>query len=196
MRTATKWAAGALAALAFAAGCSDSGRSRELTGPRQSLEAAGARTVIVSPHSGQVQAWNLINWGDRFDVDRPLDSARPEDKAWIDSQYEEALITASKDEESQALRLVDEWKRAYNPDTTGSTPPAVATSPAPPAAQSPAVASTPPLPLRAPNGQPPAKLATPSAPAFGTKVGDQQQTEYGTQSTGAKVPPAPQLPSD
>jgi uncharacterized protein len=127
-----------------------------------------------------------------------LDSARPEDKAWIDSQYEEALITASKDEEAQALALVDEWKRAYSsPDTTGSTPPVIATSPAPPAAQQPpAVASTPPVPPRAPNSQPPAKLATPSAPAFGTKVGDQQQTEYGTQSTGAKVPPAPQLPSD
>ena len=50
----------------------------ELTGPRKALEAAGARTVLVSPHGGQVRAWNLTNWGDRFDVDRPLDQARPE----------------------------------------------------------------------------------------------------------------------
>jgi protease I len=34
--------------------------------------------VLVSPHSGQVRAWNLTNWGDMFDVDRPLDQARPE----------------------------------------------------------------------------------------------------------------------
>lgn len=49
----------------------------ELTGPRKALEA-GAKTVLVSPHGGQVRAWNLTNWGDIFDVDRPLDQARPE----------------------------------------------------------------------------------------------------------------------
>ena len=32
----------------------------------------------MSPHGGQVRAWNLTDWGDMFDVDRPLDEARPE----------------------------------------------------------------------------------------------------------------------
>ena len=32
----------------------------------------------MSPHGGQVRAWNLTDWGDMFDVDRPLDQARPE----------------------------------------------------------------------------------------------------------------------
>ncbi len=50
----------------------------ELTGPRQALEAAGAKTVLISPHSGQVRAWNLTQWGDMFDVNCPLDTARPE----------------------------------------------------------------------------------------------------------------------
>ena len=50
----------------------------ELTGPRKALEAAGAKTILVSPHGGQVRAWNLTNWGDMFDVDRPLDQGRPE----------------------------------------------------------------------------------------------------------------------
>jgi protease I len=50
----------------------------ELTGPRKALDAAGARTVLVAPRSGQVRAWNLTNWGDMFDVNQPLDQARPE----------------------------------------------------------------------------------------------------------------------
>src|SRR4051812_35635901 len=37
----------------------------ELTGPRKALEAAGAGTVLVSPHAGQDRAWNLTDWGDR-----------------------------------------------------------------------------------------------------------------------------------
>jgi hypothetical protein len=36
----------------------------ELTGPRKAPDAAGAGTVLISPHSGQVPAWNVTNWGD------------------------------------------------------------------------------------------------------------------------------------
>ena len=50
----------------------------ELTGPRKVLEAAGAKTVLVAPHPGQVRAWNMANWGDMYDVDRPLGQVRPE----------------------------------------------------------------------------------------------------------------------
>jgi len=50
----------------------------ELTGPRKALDAAGAKTVLIAPHSGQVRAWNLTNWGEMFDVDRTLDAAKPE----------------------------------------------------------------------------------------------------------------------
>ena len=67
-----------LAGMTVAILVADAFEQVELTGPRKALEAAGAKTVLVSPHSGQVRAWNLTNWGDMFDVDRPLDQARPE----------------------------------------------------------------------------------------------------------------------
>lgn len=50
----------------------------EMVEPRKALDAAGAKTVIVSPQSGQVKAWNHTDWGDKFPVDLSLDQARPE----------------------------------------------------------------------------------------------------------------------
>src|SRR2546430_11865047 len=49
----------------------------EMTKPREALEEAGAETKIVSPKSGQIQGMNPANKGDKFDVDIPLDEARP-----------------------------------------------------------------------------------------------------------------------
>jgi protease I len=51
----------------------------ELTGPRQALDDAGASTTIVSPEKQRVKGWNHTEWGDEFQVDVPLDQARPED---------------------------------------------------------------------------------------------------------------------
>ena len=51
----------------------------EMTKPREALEEAGAETKIVSPKSGQIQGMNHANKGDKFDVDIPLDEARPEE---------------------------------------------------------------------------------------------------------------------
>ena len=51
----------------------------EMTEPRKALDAAGARTRLVSPKESQVKAWNFTEWGDTFPVDMPLDQARPED---------------------------------------------------------------------------------------------------------------------
>jgi protease I len=48
----------------------------ELTGPKQALTEAGARTSIVSPAKGTVQGWNHFEKGDRFDVDTPLNAAK------------------------------------------------------------------------------------------------------------------------
>src|SRR5262249_20184299 len=47
--------------------------------PRKALDDAGAQTKPVVPHGGKVRAWNLTEWGDKFDVDVELDDARPED---------------------------------------------------------------------------------------------------------------------
>jgi protease I len=51
----------------------------EMTEPRKALQAAGAKTQIVSPVQGQVKGWNHTEWGDTFPVDLPLENARPED---------------------------------------------------------------------------------------------------------------------
>ena len=51
----------------------------EMTGPREALNKAGAKTVLISPKRGQVQAWKHFEKGDSFPVDVPLDSANPAD---------------------------------------------------------------------------------------------------------------------
>jgi protease I len=40
----------------------------ELTEPRKALEAAGAKTVIVSPAKGEIQGMNHHEKGDKFDL--------------------------------------------------------------------------------------------------------------------------------
>jgi protease I len=51
----------------------------ELTGPKEALEAAGAETEIVSPVEKKVKAWDETDWGSKFKVDTPLDSANASD---------------------------------------------------------------------------------------------------------------------
>jgi protease I len=50
----------------------------ELTEPRKALDAAGAKTEIVSPAQGDIQAMNHHEKGDKFKVDVPLSSASPD----------------------------------------------------------------------------------------------------------------------
>ena len=133
-----------------------------------------------------------------------LETAKPEEKVWIDRQHEEAMLTAGKDEEAEANRLVQEWKKAYGPDSTGTTSPLIV--PTPPAATPPvplpppAVAGTPgtqvPAPVRNPNLPQPAprQVATPSVPG-GLKPIEQQNT-FSTQPTGANLPAATPAPTD
>lgn len=49
----------------------------EMTEPREALNAAGARTTLVSPAEGQVQAFQHHDKGDMFPVDLPLAQADP-----------------------------------------------------------------------------------------------------------------------
>lgn len=51
----------------------------ELTGPKEALEKEGADCKIVSPKDKKVKGWQHVKWGDEFDVDVPLDSAKAED---------------------------------------------------------------------------------------------------------------------
>jgi protease I len=51
----------------------------ELTEPRKALDAAGAKTSIVSIRHGQVKGWKLTEWGDAFPVDATLNEVSPGD---------------------------------------------------------------------------------------------------------------------
>jgi protease I len=51
----------------------------ELTEPRKALDAAGAKTELVSPAKGKLQAWRHMEKGDKFPVDVELDNANPND---------------------------------------------------------------------------------------------------------------------
>jgi protease I len=47
----------------------------ELMKPRQALEAAGAKTQVVSPADGKIKGWDKKDWGEEVKVDVPLKSA-------------------------------------------------------------------------------------------------------------------------
>ncbi|MGC2110549.1 MAG: type 1 glutamine amidotransferase domain-containing protein [Candidatus Korobacteraceae bacterium] len=51
----------------------------ELIEPRKALEQAGAKTVVISPKSGEIQAVQHDKKTQRVKVDMTLDQAKPED---------------------------------------------------------------------------------------------------------------------
>ena len=51
----------------------------ELTEPRKALDAAGAKTSVVSPNAGTIKAWQHDQWGEQIKVDIPLSDASPND---------------------------------------------------------------------------------------------------------------------
>ena len=56
--------------------CTDGVEMLELTNPRQALEAAGAKTVLIAPHGGAIKAWEQTNWGPEFKVDMATTEAK------------------------------------------------------------------------------------------------------------------------
>ena len=51
----------------------------EMTEPRKALDEEGATTTLIAPQRGKVKGWKHTDWGDTFDVDRPLADARESD---------------------------------------------------------------------------------------------------------------------
>ncbi|HXH37664.1 MAG TPA: type 1 glutamine amidotransferase domain-containing protein [Thermoanaerobaculia bacterium] len=51
----------------------------EMTSPRETLDNAGAKTVLVSPRSGEVQGFRHHDKADKFKVDLPLTKANAMD---------------------------------------------------------------------------------------------------------------------
>jgi hypothetical protein len=50
----------------------------ELTMPKKALDEAGAETKIVSQQKEVVKGWKSKKWGDKLQVDVPLDQANPD----------------------------------------------------------------------------------------------------------------------
>ena len=51
----------------------------ELIDPRNALDKAGARTLVVSPKEDKIRSWEHGNWGDDIPVDLPLAKSSPDD---------------------------------------------------------------------------------------------------------------------
>lgn len=51
----------------------------ELIEPRKALESAGAKTVLVSNHSGEIKGWQHDHWDKEFPVDKTLDQVTAAD---------------------------------------------------------------------------------------------------------------------
>jgi intracellular protease, PfpI family len=51
----------------------------ELAEPRKALDLAGAKTILVSPKTDAIKAWQHDHWGDEISVDVPLARARADD---------------------------------------------------------------------------------------------------------------------
>ncbi len=51
----------------------------ELVEPRKALDAAGAKTTVISPKSGSIKSWDQNNWSADIAVDLSLDQARADD---------------------------------------------------------------------------------------------------------------------
>ncbi len=51
----------------------------ELLEPRKALDQAGAKTVVVSPKSGEIRGWSKKEWGSSVKVDQTLDQANAHD---------------------------------------------------------------------------------------------------------------------
>jgi protease I len=47
----------------------------EMTSPKEALEAAGAKTYIVSPKADKVKGWEHTKWGQEFPVDVVIEQA-------------------------------------------------------------------------------------------------------------------------
>jgi len=50
----------------------------ELTKPKQALEAAGAKTQVISLREGKIRGWDIDKWGEEVPVDVKLDAADPD----------------------------------------------------------------------------------------------------------------------
>ena len=71
--------AGNLEGLRVASLATDLFEEAELVEPKQALDQAGARTTVIAPHTGEIQAVQHDNKSQKIKVDKTLDDVRPQD---------------------------------------------------------------------------------------------------------------------
>jgi protease I len=86
----------------------------ELADVRQALDAAGAKTELISPNDGSIQAVKHHEKGDAFKVDVPLNAAKPMDYAALYLPGGVANSDALRTDE-RAVQLVREFVAADKP---------------------------------------------------------------------------------
>src|SRR2546426_9660669 len=72
----------------------------ELTDPWKAIRAAGGDPELIAPEPGQIQAFNHLDKGDRFDLDKTVDEADP-------SGYD-ALVLPGGVANPDTLRTIDQ----------------------------------------------------------------------------------------
>ena len=86
----------------------------EMTSPREALEKAGAKCVLIAPKAGQVQGFKHHDKQDKFNVDMTLDSADP-------AQFDAVMLPGGVINadairiEKKAQQFVQEMDRAGKP---------------------------------------------------------------------------------
>jgi len=88
--------AGNLAGKRVAIVATDGFEQSELAEPRRALEAAGAKTEIISLRAGSIRGWKEKNWGDTFTVDRTVGQANPDRLVAEDLIAEGALFSSGR----------------------------------------------------------------------------------------------------
>src|SRR5947199_8549215 len=76
--TTTEMAMASLNGIKVAILVTDGFEQVELVEPRKALDAAGAKTQIVSPRNDRVRGWKFTEWGDELPVDASLQNANPD----------------------------------------------------------------------------------------------------------------------
>jgi protease I len=51
----------------------------ELLQPREALQAAGAKTMVIAPYEGTIKGWDVKEWGQEIPVDATISQVNPND---------------------------------------------------------------------------------------------------------------------
>jgi protease I len=85
----------------------------ELLEPRKALEAAGAKTVVIAPRTGEIQGLKHVEKGRRVKVDMTFDEANPDDfdAVLLPGGALNADALRAEEKARELVRRIDEAKK-------------------------------------------------------------------------------------